>query len=120
MLCLVIKLQLRKKLVHLILLGSLHNVIIYLFSVSFDSSFVTYHKFKLLRKDFFGKDFCPYLMYSFLSFKSVPHVISCFFHVKHEFDCVTALLSRGIYNKFDSELRCRKLRSILVISKILV
>lgn len=46
------KIASKKKLVHLALLGSLH-VIVYLFSIPFDSLFVTHRKSRLLRKDFF-------------------------------------------------------------------
>lgn len=120
MLCLVIKLQLRKKLVHLALLGNLH-VIIYLFNVSFGSSFVTYHKSRLLRKDFFWQRRFSSLSDVFISGKkSVLHVISFFFHIKHESDSDAAVLSRELYNGFDPGLRCRKQRPILVIARILV
>lgn len=56
----------KKKLAYLALLGSLHNASTYLLSISFGSSYMSYHKSGLLRKDFSGReDFHPYLMYLF-------------------------------------------------------
>lgn len=52
--------------------------------------------------------------------KSVLHVVSFFFHIKHESDCDAAVLSRELYNGFGPGLRCRKQRPILAIARILV